>query len=139
MSYKKQELFTLCEHLGSLMGFGGVHVAHRFRFCFVFFVFIFLLCLAGVSGFAMLDCPFGFLYRLFFRYTKRFLLDVYTYFSLISIYYNLYYICYWWYKYIMYISKNILWITPGYHCIDSAIKWGTVIRCIQISLKIPKG
>ena len=37
MSYKKQELFTLSEHLGSPSVFGGVHIAHLFSFlcCFL--------------------------------------------------------------------------------------------------------
>ena len=34
MSYKKQELFTLREHVSSPPVFGGVHVAHRFIFCY---------------------------------------------------------------------------------------------------------
>jgi hypothetical protein len=35
VSYKKQDLFTLREHLSSPPGFSGVRVAHRFSFCFV--------------------------------------------------------------------------------------------------------
>jgi starvation-inducible outer membrane lipoprotein len=34
VSYKKQELFTLREHVSSPPVFGGVHVAHRFIFCY---------------------------------------------------------------------------------------------------------
>ena len=37
VSYKKQELRTLCEHLGSSLDVDGIRVAHRFRFrCCVF-------------------------------------------------------------------------------------------------------
>ena len=48
MSYKRQELLTLRERLGSLTGFGVVRVAHCFNFCVV------CVCLRPVS----LECSF---------------------------------------------------------------------------------
>jgi hypothetical protein len=67
VSCKRQGLFTLCEHLGSRQVFGGVRVAHLFSFLCCIFCFVCLhpmSCapiVASVSGFSILDCPFGFL------------------------------------------------------------------------------
>ena len=50
VSYKMQKVRTIREHLDSLMGFGGVHIAHNFGFvycvelCCVFLCFV-LVCL----------------------------------------------------------------------------------------------
>jgi len=47
VSYQKQDLPTLCEHLCSPRFFGGVHVAHLYRFCVVLlwvFTFLVLCC-----------------------------------------------------------------------------------------------
>jgi len=65
VTYKRQELFTLPEHLG----FGRVRLAHLFSFmcCFVFLCFVCLRPVScvhnvvSVSGFTILDCPIGFL------------------------------------------------------------------------------
>ena len=72
MSYKKQELPTLREHLGPPTVFYGVHVTNRFSFqCFVLFCFECLPPIScaskvtSVSGLSILDCPFGFLLPLF--------------------------------------------------------------------------
>ena len=68
MSYKRQELLTLRERLSSLTGVGVVRVAHCFSFCVVFVCLRPVSCVptvAGVSGLSILDCPFGFLERLF--------------------------------------------------------------------------
>ena len=64
MSYKKQELLALREHLGLSLVFGGTHVAHLISFlccviCFVLFVVV--LCLLYPMLPVSLDCPFGFL------------------------------------------------------------------------------
>ena len=73
MSYQRQELLTLREHLGSPPVFGGVCVAHLFSFLRSV-VFLRLVCLrpvssvsdvVNVSGLSMLDYPFCFLWRLF--------------------------------------------------------------------------
>ena len=61
MSYKRQELLTLCEHMGSPPVFGGVRVAHLF-FSFLCVVFFVLSGIALCSVYPMLpvslDCPF---------------------------------------------------------------------------------
>ena len=65
VTYKRQELFTLPEHLG----FGRVRLAHLFSLmsCFVFLCFVCLRPVScvhnvvSVSGFTILDCPIGFL------------------------------------------------------------------------------
>ena len=50
VSYKMQKVRSIREHLDSLMGFGGVHIAHHFGFvycvelCCVFLYFV-LVCL----------------------------------------------------------------------------------------------
>ena len=60
MSYKKQELLTIRDRLGSPLVFGGVRVAHLFTF----FVLCFYICLSYVSNAAgdtwlsILDYPF---------------------------------------------------------------------------------
>ena len=67
MSYKKQELPTLGEHLGSSEGAGGVLVTHLFSFRFLWcvalyflpFLFVpFLLSLSSWMFLVSLDCPF---------------------------------------------------------------------------------
>ena len=82
VSYKKQELLTVCEHMCSPRLFSGVRVAHRLRFlccgflflffcflcvCFCFcFLFLFIFCLFFVFVLCLvrqvvpvsLDCPF---------------------------------------------------------------------------------
>ena len=66
--YKRQELLTLCEHLSSPAVFGEVRVAHLFSFLCCVFCFVCLRpvsCVPKVSGFSILDRPFGFLSRLF--------------------------------------------------------------------------
>ena len=77
MSYKKQELFTLREHLlGSPTVVGGVPVAHLISFlcCVVWFLFVFLRrvsCVSNVaifSGLFILDYPLRFSQT--FIYTK---------------------------------------------------------------------
>jgi hypothetical protein len=59
VSYKKQELPILGEHMGSLLFFfGEVSVAHLFNFlCCVFALFIFVLCLVYTMLPVSLDCP----------------------------------------------------------------------------------
>ena len=66
--YGRQELFTLCYHLGSHSMFGGVCVDHSLsRRCFV--VSLCFVCsvpsVASVFRLSILCCPFGFLQRLF--------------------------------------------------------------------------
>ena len=64
VSYKRQELLSLPQHMSSPPDFGGVRVAHLFSFlrCVSF---IFVMCLVSsvaiVSGLSILDCRFGFL------------------------------------------------------------------------------
>ena len=63
MSYKRQELLTIRERLGSLTGFGVVRVAQCFRFCVVFVCLRPVSCIPNdfsVSGLFILDCPSGF-------------------------------------------------------------------------------
>jgi len=68
MSYKRQELFTLRENLGSLGFVCGVHVTHLFSLlcCVVFLCFVCLLpvsCVPNVARFSelpILYCPSGF-------------------------------------------------------------------------------
>jgi hypothetical protein len=71
VSYKKQELLTLRENLGSPPVFGGIHVAHLLGFrCFVLFCFVCLRhvsCVLNVVSYSglsflispvvVLDCP----------------------------------------------------------------------------------
>jgi len=75
VSYKRQELLTIREHLGLPPVFGGIRVGHLFMYnVFIFFfgggfivlfAFVcFCFCLrpvSCVSGLSILDCPFGFL------------------------------------------------------------------------------
>ena len=57
MSYRMQELITLCEHRDSPLVFGGVRVGLLFSFrCSVLFVF--LLCLVYPMLPVSLNCPF---------------------------------------------------------------------------------
>jgi len=64
VSYKKKELITSREHLVWPPIFSGVRVSFLFAFlCFVLFVFV--LCLVCPMVPVSLDCPFGFLLRLF--------------------------------------------------------------------------
>jgi hypothetical protein len=64
VSYNRQELLSLPQHMSSPPDFGGVRVAHHFSFlrCVSF---IFVMCLVSsvaiVSGLSILDCRFGFL------------------------------------------------------------------------------
>ena len=64
--YKRHELFTLREHMGSSPVFRGVRVVHLFFLCCVF-VFVCLRAVscvpyvASVSRLSILDYPFGFL------------------------------------------------------------------------------
>jgi hypothetical protein len=56
VSYKKQELLTLCEQLSSPLVFGGVHVAYIFRFlCCP------IICLYVLSS--VLGCPLRFTHK----------------------------------------------------------------------------
>ena len=66
VSYKKQELLILREHLGSPPVFGGVHVAHLLS-CLCCVVLLCFGCLhpvscvpnvASFSGLSIFDCPF---------------------------------------------------------------------------------
>jgi len=59
MSYKKQELLTLLEHLGTLVG----SVLLIFSVFWVLFLdlFVFVLCLVYNVVCVIPDCPFGFL------------------------------------------------------------------------------
>jgi len=65
--YKRQELLTIREHLGSLAVFGGVRVADFLVFyvvsCFVCLRLVYygVPYVASVSGFSIRDCPFDFL------------------------------------------------------------------------------
>jgi hypothetical protein len=67
VSYKKQELLTFREHLGSFPVFGGVRVSHLCGFLCCIFCFVCLRpvsCVtnvASVSGLFIPDCPFSFL------------------------------------------------------------------------------
>jgi len=64
VSIKKQEMLTLCEHLGSPPVFGGVLVAHLFSFLCVVYFLRPVSCVpnvASVSGLSILDCSFGFI------------------------------------------------------------------------------
>ena len=68
VSYKRQKLLTLREHLGSPSVFGGVRVAHLFSFlCHVLFVLRPVHCMPGVVSvpeLTIVDSPFGFLWCL---------------------------------------------------------------------------
>ena len=65
MSYKRQELFTLQEHMDSPPVFGGVRVAHLFFLsvlCFVWLRPVFSVPnAASVFGLSIFDLPFHFL------------------------------------------------------------------------------
>jgi len=60
VSYNKQKLFTLREHLDSLQVFGWARVAHIFSFlCYAFLLlFLFVLYLVYPMLPVSLDCPF---------------------------------------------------------------------------------
>ena len=62
VSYKKQELLTLREHLGLPPGFGGSVLFIFLVFCIdVFVLFVSVLCLVcPMLPVSSLDCPFGF-------------------------------------------------------------------------------
>ena len=57
MSYRRQELSTLCEPMGSSPFLGEVHVAHPVMFCEVSFV-VFLRPVSCPVLSISLDCPF---------------------------------------------------------------------------------
>jgi len=71
VSYKRLELFTLREHMGSPLVFDGVRVVRLFRFLCCIHCFVCLHHMSCVpnfdsfSGLSILDCPFGFLWHLF--------------------------------------------------------------------------
>jgi hypothetical protein len=61
VSYKRQELLTLREHLSSPPVFSAVRVAHLFSFLCCVFYFVCLRpvpIVANFSGLSILDCPF---------------------------------------------------------------------------------
>jgi len=68
VSYKKQELLTLCKHLDSSPFFGGNRVVHLFSFLWCVVVFLFcsssscILCahVSSVSGLSILVCTFSY-------------------------------------------------------------------------------
>ena len=68
MFYRKQELLTLREQLGSPPVFDGSVLLIFLAFCVVLFFFVGLNhvpCVPNVasfSGLSILDCPYGFLY-----------------------------------------------------------------------------
>jgi hypothetical protein len=55
VSYNKQELLTLREHLGSPSVVGGVR-AHLYIFCVKLFIVVFVLCLVYQMVLVSLDC-----------------------------------------------------------------------------------
>ena len=68
LSYRKQELLILPEHLCSPPGFWWGRVAHPFSFsvlCCILIWFVFVLCcvpnVASFSELSIPPCPFGFL------------------------------------------------------------------------------
>jgi len=74
VSYKKQELLTLCEHLCSPLVFDGVRVAHSLGFCVVLFVlFVYVLYLVYPKLPVSMGCPFfypfGFFSTVYLLYT----------------------------------------------------------------------
>ena len=71
VSYKRRELLTLGELIVLAPVFVGVCVAHLFSYlCCVFCIlFVFVLCLVCPMLPMSLDCPFGFLWRLFTHVT----------------------------------------------------------------------
>ena len=74
MFYKKQELITLREHMGSPQVFGGVRVTHLFRLlCVLCFcaLFVFVLCLVRAMLPMSLDCPFLVVQSVFFNVDFR--------------------------------------------------------------------
>ena len=65
VSYKKQNLLTLCQHMGSALFFVWSLLLIFFSFSVVIFVlFVFVLCLmpnnVSVSGMSILDFPLGY-------------------------------------------------------------------------------
>jgi hypothetical protein len=58
VSYKKQELLTFREHLGSPPIFGVVRVVHLLS-CLCWVLFVFILCLVWAMLPISLDCPFS--------------------------------------------------------------------------------
>ena len=73
LSYKKQELRTLCEHMGSPLFLVGPVLLIFLVFCDEFLRFVCLrpvCCEPNVDsgfGLSILDCTFGFLLRLFIQ------------------------------------------------------------------------
>jgi hypothetical protein len=56
-NYKRQTLLTLREHIGSLPGFGGIHVAHICSFlCFVLCFVVFLSPVSCTLGTTNVHC-----------------------------------------------------------------------------------
>ena len=56
--YKRQELYTVREHLGSPSISGEVRFAHLFSFVQCFVLFVFVMCLVGPMSPVSLNCPF---------------------------------------------------------------------------------
>ena len=58
VSYRKQEIFTLPQYLGSPLVFGGVRVAHSFSFLCCFLLCCIRLRVLCLMMSVFLDCPF---------------------------------------------------------------------------------
>ena len=66
ISYRKQELFTIQEHLDSSQGFRGVSAAHQFSFlCCVFGLFVFVPCIVYPMLLVSFDNPFMIFLKVF--------------------------------------------------------------------------
>ena len=68
LSYKRQELLTLCEHLGlPPILVGSCRSLFQFLCCVFLFCFIFFLCLVCPMLPVSLDCPFLIVRSIFFN------------------------------------------------------------------------
>ena len=75
VSYKNQELFTLCEHPGSPQIFDGVRVAYLFSFlCFLGFLFCFSSLLCHVHTITCVNSWLSLRFSLIFLYYYNILL-----------------------------------------------------------------
>ena len=112
VSYKKQELLTLPEHLGSLPLFGGIHVADPFSCLCCMFCLVFILGLVPNIVYVSLDCSF-FMFCLVFILC---LVPTIVYVSLdcsffITTHHSRFYYAYFFYMFVVCINLPIIFKT----------------------------
>ena len=93
VSYKKQELLTLRQHLMLLPVFGGDRVARSFQFSVYCALFAFFLCLVCPMLSVSLDCPF-LIAPLVFSNVYLYWLNIYVFKGYLDFYLFIFFIYY---------------------------------------------